>query len=217
MRKLLLILAGTALAAGIAQAEEADTYEVTVTNISSGQTFTPILAVTHKLPLALFQPGEPASAELATLAESGDIAPLAASLDPAVQPAVFDTSSTDGLLEPGQSVTLMIQSTRPFNRISFAAMLIPTNDTFVTLHQARLPEEVGTYRAFAWDAGSEVSDELCDNIPGPVCEGEGESAADGEGYVHISSGIHGIGDLDPGDYDWRNPVAAISIRRLGDH
>jgi hypothetical protein len=29
--------------------------------------------------------------------------------------------------------------------------------------------------------------------------------------VHISSGIHGIGNLQPASYDWRNPVARIKI------
>jgi hypothetical protein len=32
--------------------------------------------------------------------------------------------------------------------------------------------------------------------------------------VHIHAGIHGIGELDPVAYDWRNPVALIEIRRL---
>ena len=36
---------------------------------------------------------------------------------------------------------------------------------------------------------------------------------DGEGYVHIHRGMHGIGDLAPEIYDWRNPVAAITITR----
>jgi hypothetical protein len=32
--------------------------------------------------------------------------------------------------------------------------------------------------------------------------------------VHIHSGIHGIGDLRPEHFDWRNPVARITIRRV---
>ena len=57
----------------------------------------------------------------------------------------------------------------------------------------------------------------CANIPGPACGGAGPSpdAAEGdEGYVHIHPGIHGIGDLDASEYDWRNPVAVIKIRRV---
>jgi hypothetical protein len=50
-----------------------------------------------------------------------------------------------------------------------------------------------------------------------VCGGEGGSPGVGEGYVHIHTGIHGIGDLlTAAMYDWRNPVAEITIRRTKD-
>ncbi|MCH6583458.1 MAG: hypothetical protein E2O37_00035 [Proteobacteria bacterium] len=68
----------------------------------------------------------------------------------------------------------------------------------------------------AYDAGSETNDESCANIPGPPdgCTGAGVSPDDdGEGYVHIHAGIHGISDLIAADRDWRNPVARITIRR----
>ncbi len=39
-------------------------------------------------------------------------------------------------------------------------------------------------------------------------------AAGGEGYVHINRGIHGIGDLAPDVYDWRNSVAKITVTRV---
>ena len=65
-----------------------------------------------------------------------------------------------------------------------------------------------------YDAGSEINDELCISIPGPVCGGAAISPEDGEGYVHIHAGIHGIGDLAPATYDWRNPAARISVVRV---
>jgi len=37
---------------------------------------------------------------------------------------------------------------------------------------------------------------------------------DGEGYVHISSGISGKADLAADTYDWRNPTAKITISRV---
>jgi len=46
-----------------------------------GQQFTPILVTSHKASVSLFQLGQPASSELATLAEEGNTAPLAAALD----------------------------------------------------------------------------------------------------------------------------------------
>ena len=38
--------------------------------------------------------------------------------------------------------------------------------------------------------------------------------ADPEGFVHISNGIHGIGDLAADGYDWDNPVAHVRIVRM---
>jgi hypothetical protein len=93
-------------------------------------------------------------------------------------------------------------------------MLIPTNDSFVAIQNVALPRHFAAHVVPAYDAGSEFNDELCANIPGPACGGAGDSEEDGEGYVHVSSGIHGIGDLEAASYDWRNPVARISIRRL---
>jgi hypothetical protein len=76
------------------------------------------------------------------------------------------------------------------------------------------------HRSPAYDAGSERNDELCASIPGPdffECGGPGGgSQVEGgeEGFVHVHSGIHGVGDLVPAERDWRNPVARISITRI---
>jgi hypothetical protein len=32
--------------------------------------------------------------------------------------------------------------------------------------------------------------------------------------VHLHSGIHGVGDLDPSVRDWRNPVIQVTIERI---
>ena len=215
MRRALAVLVSMLLASSTVLADGAGhrKYAVTITNITSGQTFTPLLVVTHKRSISLFEPGEPASAELATLAESGDVAPLAAVLD-GMPAGVFATAASGDLLGPGESVTVEIRGGSPFRRISIAGMLIPTNDTFVALNSAYLPIRDQSYTVPAYDAGSEFNDELCANIPGPTCGGTGDSVEDGEGYVHISRGISGIGDLEPTNYDWRNPVARISIKRI---
>lgn len=189
-------------------------FKVTVTNITRGETFTPILAATHKQAVSLFELGQPASEELATLAESGNIAPLNELLTSLPQ-WVRDTTSTEGLLAPGASVSFEIDGRRGFKYLSLAAMLIPTNDTFVAADTLKLPRYGKVeYLLRAYDAGSETNDELCINIPGPACGGEGNSPDDdGEGYVHISAGIHGEGDLHASDYDWRDVVAKVVIER----
>lgn len=191
------------------------TYEVTVTNITKGETFTPILGATHKRRIGFFELGEPASAELADLAESGNVAPLKTVLE-GIPNLVQDTTVSDGLLSPGQSATFTINSARRNANLSVAAMLIPTNDTFMAIDTVRLPSW-GTkiFYANAYDAGSETNDEICANIPGPQCGGAGPSPADeGEGFVHIAAGIHGESELPRSVYDWRGPVAKVTVTRV---
>jgi len=196
-------------------------YAVTVTNITRGQTFTPILVATHKAGVRLFELGQPASDQLETLAEEGNTAPLAALLRS--MPGVNDVQSSGALLPPGESVTIMVRTQGTFDRVSLASMLIPTNDAFFALNGVEGPRgsrAVMTLISPAYDAGSERNDETCTSIPGPFfaeCGGPGGGAmpAGGEeGYVHIHAGIHGIGDLVAADRDWRNPVAHITIRRV---
>ncbi|MEO1575458.1 MAG: spondin domain-containing protein, partial [Pseudomonadota bacterium] len=180
------------------------TVSVTITNVSKTQ-FTPILAATHNSEIAFFQAGAPASDELALLAEGGDIGPLSAVLEGSDD--VGSQGSSAGLLMPGQSVTIELDGDRNFDRLSLAAMLLPTNDAFVALNGVGVPRVLDRpmrYVAFGYDAGSEPNDELCANIPGPTCGGAGPSPeAGGEGYVSISAGIQGNGDLNPVQYDWR--------------
>lgn len=216
-RRLSILLLGLLLTPGAFASDSSGMYEVRITNVTRGQSFTPILVASHRQGVKLFEAGTPASPELAALAEGGDTAPLAAKL--ASMPEVKDTASTGGLLGPGQSVTVRVRTDDGFNRLSLAAMLIPTNDGFIALNGIQGPrgQEILEIEVPAYDAGSEPNDELCANIPGPVCGGEGGSPlADGEGFVHVHTGIHGIGNLVAADRDWRNPVAEISVRRLKD-
>lgn len=203
-----------AMAAIPAQAQLFKNYEVTITNMTEAQAFTPFILASHMPSMTLFTPGEEASVELATLAEGGDVGPMA-DLLASFPGAVLDVVTTEGLLLPGESVSVEIAGDTLRRRLSFAAMLIPTNDTFVGLNSMVLPNRRNDALVPAYDAGSEPNDELCANIPGPVCGGEGASPLDdGEGFVFISQGIQGIGDLEPQTYDWRNPVAYVQIRRI---
>jgi hypothetical protein len=202
-------LSTSAYASGARQID----YEVSVTNLTRGTSFTPILLASHRSGVSLFELGQPPSEELASMAEGGDTGPLATMI---LSTPFADTASGDSLLGPGQTVTLIVPAFRNANYLSLAAMMLPTNDGFIALNSVPLPNgrETLTYVSEGYDAGSEPNDENCANIPGPTCGGTGISAdAGGEGYVHIHAGIHGIGDLQASDYDWRNPVAIITVRR----
>ena len=206
---------------GLAQASDYNyeygkvrTYSVSITNITKGVILTPFLAATHRRSIAFFELGQPASTEMAAIAEGGDVGPLNMLL--LSQPnQVYATANSGGLLMPGQTLTLDIEAAHGFNYLSLAAMLLPTNDSFAALNRIRLPAR-GTKRHLlrAYDAGSELNDELCVSIPGPMCGGEGGSpGSDGEGYVYISPGIHGEGDLAASAYDWRDVVVQVTVTR----
>lgn len=188
-------------------------YKVTITNITSGQSFTPVLAISHTEGHPVFMLGQPASPELAAIAEGGDTSGLNAMLMD--NGTGFDSASGTGLIGPGQSETLIIRAKGKYRYVSVASMLLPTNDGFFAVNGMKLPKKhKKMVLSPAYDAGSEMNDELCAHIPGPHCGGEAFSDGDAEGYVHIHSGINGIGDLDASVYDWKNPVASIMIERM---
>jgi hypothetical protein len=202
-----------------AKARQTQRYEVTVTNLTRGQQFTPLFVVTHRSGVTLFELGSPASSELAMLAEEGDTAPLTQALS--ANPDVLDVVTAGPLLDPGASRTVVARTQGSFDHVTVAAMLIPTNDGFFAVNGVEGPrgQKVVTVFSPAYDAGSEVNDETCASIPGPFFEecggpGTGGQPSGGEeGYVHIHAGIHGIGDLAADRRDWRNPVARITIRQ----
>ena len=72
--------------------------------------------------------------------------------------------------------------------------------------------------AYAYDAGTEINDELCASIPGPSypeCGGPGMggSPGNGEGTIVISGSIKGGVDIGT-NRDWKNPVARITIQKV---
>jgi len=201
-------------------AASAANFEVTVTNLTRGQSFTPILVASHKAGVKLFELGQPASPQLAVLAEEGNVAPLDGLLNS--MPEVLDTANSGVLLAPGASVTVTVKTQGNSNYVSVASMLIPTNDAFFALNGVAGPRgtDAVTYTSVAYDAGSERNNELCESIPGPSfdeCGGPGGGGAPSggeEGYVHVHARMHGIGDFIAAQRDWRNPVALIVIRRV---
>ena len=199
---------------------EVSNYRIKVTNITRGQSFTPLLVAAHTDDVQMFRLGRSASAGLEAMAEGGDTSVLLEELS--TRPSdVGDVTHGEGLLGPGESATFSLRVNGRHNRVSIAGMLLPTNDTFVALNGVMLPRghsRSRRYLALAYDAGTEANDQNCDNIPGPRCGGEPFSdPADGdEGYVYVSNGFHDLDSDDPQVldepvYDWRNPVAEIRI------
>jgi len=200
-------------------------FEVTITNITSGQVLSPPIVVVHQPSVQLFTLGEAASDELAAVAEDADAAGLLALLDTLLGSGVDSYAVADGPLPPGHSVTLEVSSTRLTRQISSAAMLVTTNDAFTGLRGVDLFGIAAQGNPFfgkpailytpAYDAGTEANTEMCEHIPGPPCGHPFERVPEGaEGFVHIHDGIHGLADLPASEYDWNNPVAMITIARV---
>lgn len=214
-------------------------YKITVTNLTQGQWFPPTIAIGHNQAFSLPTAGQVASGTpLETLAETGNPGPLAEQVSGThgvhhVSVAPDPNGLAGLLLPPGQSVsfTMPASRSRP-ERLSFAAMLTPTNDAFYAIRGVQAPRhrQTLTYYAPAYDAGTEVNSEACAEIPGPppLAEILGctlDAAADAssgtpeEGVIHIHNGIHGKpnapdSELNPVDQDWNNPVAKVVIQRV---
>lgn len=204
---------------GIANVQASDDkgmYSVTVTNLTRGQTFTPIMVASHTKGTHVFKLGDPASPELAAIAEGGDFGPLSTMLTDSG--AAYDIATNGDLLAPGASTTIMVKMADDFKYVTVTSMLIPTNDGFIAVNGVKGPKKKHSAKIImspTYDAGSEMNDENCLHIPGPACGGDGPSPeSDGEGYVHIHAGIQGVGSLASADYDWRNPTARIVIKRM---
>lgn len=202
----------------LAQEATARAYDVKITNITAASQFTPVLAVAHSRRASLFTLGNAPRTALAVLAETGNTADLQSRLLGNGNVGTADTFTPDGspLTFAGETLEFTIETEENFRYFSMAAMILPTNDSFAALDTVALPISGSvSYYALGYDAGSEMNDEMCVNIPGPTCGGSGDfSGLNGEGFVHISPGIHGKGDLDNAVYDWRNPIAKVEITRV---
>lgn len=213
------IVAALICSSSSALANGYSTFHVTITNLTNSINFTPILVASHRRPVQIFELGSPASDELTAIAEGGDVGPMTTTLN--ANRRVVDVQNSGGLLEPGMSVTVIVSAAHGARHVSIASMMLPTNDGFIALDSVKTPwYGSSTYYSPGYDGGTEPNDESCKNIPGPTCGGvpfsPGEDEND-EGFVHIHRGMHGIEDLDAHVYDWRNPVAKITVTRVRGH
>lgn len=186
------------------------TLSLAVTNLSGGQPFSPFFVMVHNEYAYLYEFGEPSSAGLKTLAETGSPADLVAYFDGAEGVAFAGAHTEDAPLMPGMTTVIEVTVSDAYPLVTIASMGINTNDMFVSLNGEYLyPGDV--LFSDGLDAGTEANDELCVNIPGPACGGGMGAPGGGEGFVHVSPGIHGGGDIAVAAYDWRNPVMKTAV------
>lgn len=206
-----ILLAGLLAATlGTSPAAQAETLRIKVTNLTAGQIFSPPIVIAHPRNVSPFKLAEAASDGLAALAEGGDSSGLATEM----AALGADTATTGAFIQPGDTGIINIETTGPNRRISVLGMLVTTNDAFFAINGEKAVGRFSRFTATAYDAGSEANNEMCDYIPGPPCAGGTlRDTAEAEGFVHVHSGIHGVGELVPADSDWANPVAIIQVIR----
>lgn len=216
MKKMAISALAALMLAGSAHGDDSmGWYRVTITNASGHQILTPPLVVAHKYGYHLFQVGQTASFGLATQAETGNPSDLKAEAD--ADAAVFNTAVGSGVIMPGQSLSIDIQAPgKAF--ISATAMLATTNDGFMGLMPVPAPQHQTHAHGMVFDAGSESNNEDCAYVPGPPCAMDsGNASDDGEGIITVHNGIHGIKDIPAMHYDWRGPIALVTINRMHGH
>lgn len=212
------------------KASDMRTYEVTVSNLTSGQPLTPPAAVTHRGAVDLFEAGAAASYEVKEIAENGNLGPLLTALDgnKHVSSVVVAVAGDPPPVMPGQSVTFEIEAENGAQFFSFVSMLICTNDGFTGLDGIKLPNQVGasaTYAAGGYDAGTEINTEDFADIVPPCPPLTGVASTDPgsgtsnpalaeNGVITHHAGVAGGVDLLAGLHGWTDPVAEITITRL---
>lgn len=217
----LLKFAGVSLLA-LSSTLSAQHVDITVTNLSFANYFTPFILVAHNgsEQQQLFSVGQSAQSffGLEAMAEDGDIGGLASRVEadgattvknPAVDSdnGIIVTPDGGGVLHflaPGGSLNTSITPQYDQKYLSLTAMILPSNDAFVGLDSYPIPTEAGTYHVYlnAYDAGTEVNTELTSHIPSPPFLGLGSGGTgvasatedDEQGKVHIHPS--NLGDFD---------------------
>ena len=202
-------------------------YEITIDNLTSGQPLSPGVAVAHTREAGIFALGAMASEGIRLIAEQGDPSTAISEISGATGVArVVNTGvPIHRVGGPGpSSLTIALEASANANRLSLAVMLICTNDGFAGLNSVKLPGgfEPITFYAMGYDAGTEVNDETSLSIVDPCgAIGPVALAADGDsrtaqgGVVTMHAGIEGGGALIPGSHGWTEPVARVTVRRIG--
>ena len=204
-------------------------FEITLTNLTvgepgmGGQIFSPPIFASH-LPAGQLAPmGEPASPPLVALAENGDVSGILQ----IANAIAANTAVSEGLLLPGNSVTVKLKGNQINTALTVAAMLVSTNDGFIIADGIPLFDENGmpvttTLELMSYDAGSEDNTELASDIPGPVgldadADPEGSNArvpTEG-GVISAHPGIQGVGDVGE-SFAWTEPTATLTIKPVSD-
>jgi hypothetical protein len=233
-----VVAAGTiSLSSGVMAGQER-MYKVTITNAMRGQPVAPSVIATHTAGFHLFHLG-PAPEEgdpgydyywgLAVMAETGF--PFYVRDNVSASPAVWEAKALPypgrepPVLLPSESISTMISASGNAKYLSSVAMIGATNDAVYAVMGVNLPRGVGETvhaTAHAYDIGSEANDESPSTVGALGATDDDPELGtgineNGEGFIHVHAGIHGVGGaggLDPAMFDWRDPVVLVTVERI---
>jgi hypothetical protein len=217
------------------------TYEVTITNLTDAQAFTPPVVAVHRQSFDLFDVGAPASTQVQEIAENGRLGPMLALVegskhvndsavvaDGSSMPAPVAGAARSSALGIPSSQTFTLEADSGAKYLSWVSMLICTNDGFTGLDTLRLPGSVGesvTVTTQGYDAGTETNTEDFADIVPPCPPLSGVASTDAGtdqtnpalaegGVIHHHPGIAGGIDLSRAVHGWVNPVAQVEVERM---
>jgi hypothetical protein len=209
-------------------------YRVRITNAMLGQPVAPSVIATHTDEFQLFElgpapmqgdPGYNDYLALAAMAETGypfHVLDQVAASDGVWDAKVLATDRTPPVLLPSESNSTVISASGNAKYLTAVAMLGATNDAVYAVRGIELPKgihDIVHVFANAYDVGSEANAESAATV-GFLGSTEDDGASftginmGGEGFIHVHSGIHGVGGLAAATYDWRNPVVEVTIERI---
>ena len=191
--------------------------EVSITNLTRGQILSPVFVARHDASAGpLYTLGARATPALAKMAEDADASDLMEAWDPNDNDAIAEAKVADlngGPIAPGKTVKMHFNIDDGKTMLSFASMLVSTNDAFIGASGLDVSKS-RTMVLNAYDSGTEANSENCAYIPGPPCGNHVHDRASSEGFVHVHAGVHGGAGsgLDPATHDWHNPTARLTVK-----
>lgn len=192
-------------------------YAVTVENLTpaGSQPLSPPLLVIHSDRADVWTAGTLASHPVAGIAEDANNAPAVAAFGGlrgvrSAATGVDRNATAAAPIAPGAAQTYLVRA-RPGDHLSVLSMLVNTNDGFTGLDALRLRSGTVTVRTRAYDAGSEVNDQLAAHIPGPAGNSPFVRNPEGAVITMHPGVVAGVGDLTPEAHGWTGPVARITV------
>ncbi len=208
---------------------QAAQWDISISNLTHGNLFTPLLAAGHDNNSHLFQVGSAATTGVTAMAECGDLTTLLLEAGAAGADTISDLVGGGNVLAAGATVTGTLITNA--SNLTVTAMILPSNDAFVGLDAQPIPAAAGTYTFYlnGYDSGTEANNELqaaaacapgVAGFPGGSSDtgGIGVAGADSNPNIHIHRGLlgdtanaAGISDINSTIHRWQNPVAKVVV------